>query len=84
MFFVIWVVKLLVLQNMNLVATDNSESASLYFDTVLADISFVVHCLSQCMHSSRKSHLNLVLRVLIYLKRFPGKVFVFPILPILS
>ncbi|KAJ9542639.1 hypothetical protein OSB04_029145 [Centaurea solstitialis] len=45
----------------------------IYLLATRPDISFVVHCLSQFMHSPRKSHLNLALRVLRYLKKSPGK-----------
>ncbi|KAJ9561025.1 hypothetical protein OSB04_006185 [Centaurea solstitialis] len=45
----------------------------IYLLATRPDISFAVHCLSQFMHSPRKSHLNLALRVLRYLKKSPGK-----------
>ena len=45
----------------------------IYLLATRPDISFVVHCLSQFMHSPRKSHLSLALRVLRYLKKSLGK-----------
>ena len=45
----------------------------IYLLATRPDISFAVQCLSQFMHAPRKSHLNLALRVLRYLKRSPGK-----------
>ncbi|KAJ9538263.1 LOW QUALITY PROTEIN: hypothetical protein OSB04_030996 [Centaurea solstitialis] len=45
----------------------------IYLLATRPDISFVVHCLSQFMHAPRKSHLNLALRVMRYLKQSPGK-----------
>ena len=47
----------------------------IYLLATRPDISIAVQCLSQFMHAPRKSHLNLALRVLRYLKRSPGKVF---------
>ncbi|GJY39355.1 ribonuclease H-like domain-containing protein [Tanacetum coccineum] len=42
------------------------------FDDDKPDISYVMHCLSQHMHSPLKSHLNIALRVLKYLKLASG------------
>ncbi|GJX21332.1 ribonuclease H-like domain-containing protein [Tanacetum coccineum] len=44
----------------------------IYLTMTRSDISYVVHCLSQVMHSLMKSHLRLAFRVLKYLKREPS------------
>ncbi|GJR89190.1 ribonuclease H-like domain-containing protein [Tanacetum coccineum] len=44
----------------------------IYLTMTRPDISYVVHCLNQVMHSPMQSHLRLVFRVLIYLKRELG------------
>ncbi|GJW82025.1 putative RNA-directed DNA polymerase [Tanacetum coccineum] len=41
-------------------------------DPLLSNIAYVVHCLSQFMHSSFNSHLDAAMRVLRYLKSSPG------------
>lgn len=45
----------------------------IYLLATRPDIAFAVHCLSQFMHAPRRSHLNLALRILRYLKKSPGK-----------
>ncbi|PWA87488.1 hypothetical protein CTI12_AA130010 [Artemisia annua] len=44
----------------------------IYLTHTRPDISYVVHCLSQFMHSPLKSHLKIALKVLRYLKGSPG------------
>ncbi|GJV55258.1 ribonuclease H-like domain-containing protein [Tanacetum coccineum] len=44
----------------------------IYLSVTRPDISYVVHCLSQHMHSPLKSHFSAGLRVLRYLKQSPG------------
>ncbi|PWA97255.1 ribonuclease H-like domain-containing protein [Artemisia annua] len=44
----------------------------IYLTHTRPDISYVVHCLSQFMHSPLKSHLKIALKVLRYLKSSPG------------
>lgn len=45
----------------------------IYLTITRPDISFLVHVLSQFMHKPHKSHLDLAMRVLRYLKGSPGK-----------
>jgi len=44
----------------------------LYLTTTRPDISFVVQCLSQFMHSPKASHMEAALRLVRYLKSAPG------------
>ncbi|GJW54852.1 ribonuclease H-like domain-containing protein [Tanacetum coccineum] len=43
----------------------------IYLTNTRPDISYVVHCLSQFMHSSLKSHLKTAIKILRYLKSCP-------------
>ncbi|GJT33574.1 ribonuclease H-like domain-containing protein [Tanacetum coccineum] len=45
----------------------------IYLINTRPDISYVVHCLSQFMHSPLKSHLKTTFKILRYLKGCPGK-----------
>ena len=45
----------------------------IYLAHTRPDIAFVVSCVSQFMHSPSKSHLDVVYRILKYLKGTPGK-----------
>ena len=45
----------------------------IYLAHTLPDIAFVVSCVSQFMHSPSKSHLDVVYRILKYLKGTPGR-----------
>ncbi|GJS78367.1 ribonuclease H-like domain-containing protein [Tanacetum coccineum] len=47
-------------------------SKLIYLTLTRPDIYYVVHCLSQHMHSPLKSHLDIAMRVLKYLKLAPG------------
>ncbi|GJU66862.1 ribonuclease H-like domain-containing protein [Tanacetum coccineum] len=44
----------------------------IYLTNIIPDISYVVHCLSQHMHSALQSHFKDALRVFRYLKGSPG------------
>ncbi|GJU89132.1 putative RNA-directed DNA polymerase [Tanacetum coccineum] len=44
----------------------------IYLTNTRHDISYVVHCLSQFMHSLLKSHLKIAFKILRYLKSCPG------------
>ncbi|GJY32532.1 ribonuclease H-like domain-containing protein [Tanacetum coccineum] len=44
----------------------------IYLTNTRPDISYVVRCLSQFMHSSLKSHLKIAFKILRYLKSCPG------------
>ncbi|GJU94341.1 ribonuclease H-like domain-containing protein, partial [Tanacetum coccineum] len=44
----------------------------IYLTNTRPNISYVVHCLSQFMHSSLKSHLKTTFKILRYLKGFPS------------
>jgi hypothetical protein len=44
----------------------------IYLTLTRPDIAYVVHCLSQHMHSPLQSHFDIGLRVLRYLKLAPG------------
>ncbi|GKD36308.1 ribonuclease H-like domain-containing protein, partial [Tanacetum coccineum] len=44
----------------------------IYLTNTRPDISYVVHCLSQFMHSSLTSHLKIAFKILRYLKSCPG------------
>jgi len=44
----------------------------LYLTTTRPDISFSVQCLSQFMHSPKRSHMDVALRLVRYLKSAPG------------
>ncbi|GKB26105.1 hypothetical protein Tco_0865506 [Tanacetum coccineum] len=44
----------------------------IYLTNTRPSISYVVHCLSQFMHSQLKSHLKIAFKILRYLKSFPG------------
>ncbi|GJW98114.1 ribonuclease H-like domain-containing protein, partial [Tanacetum coccineum] len=44
----------------------------IYLTNTRPDISYVVHCLSQFMHSPLKSHLKTTFKILRYLKGCPG------------
>nr|GEW52588.1 zinc finger, AN1-type, zinc finger, A20-type [Tanacetum cinerariifolium] len=46
----------------------------IYLTTTRPDIAYTVSCLSQLMHSPLKSHLKTALKVIKYLKGYPGKV----------
>nr|GEZ29683.1 ribonuclease H-like domain-containing protein [Tanacetum cinerariifolium] len=48
------------------------EYEETFIPIVKMDISYVVHCLSQHMHASLKSHFDIGLRVLRYVKPAPG------------
>jgi len=45
----------------------------LYLTTTRPDISFSVQCLSQFMHSPKRSHMDAALRLVRYLKSAPGR-----------
>ena len=45
----------------------------IYLAHTRPDITFVVSCVSQFMHSPSKSHLDVVYRILKYLKGTPGR-----------
>ncbi|GKD83384.1 hypothetical protein Tco_1350223 [Tanacetum coccineum] len=44
----------------------------IYLTNIRPDISYVVHCLSQFMHSLLTSHLKIAFKILRYLKSCPG------------
>ncbi|GJT16932.1 ribonuclease H-like domain-containing protein [Tanacetum coccineum] len=44
----------------------------IYLTNTRPDISYVVHCLSQFIHSPLKSHLKTAFKILRYLKGYPG------------
>nr|GEU36965.1 ribonuclease H-like domain-containing protein [Tanacetum cinerariifolium] len=45
----------------------------IYLSHTRPDVSYVVHCLSQFMHKTLRSYLKIALKVLSYLKGYPGK-----------
>nr|GEW61084.1 ribonuclease H-like domain-containing protein [Tanacetum cinerariifolium] len=47
-------------------------SKLIYLTLTMPDISYVVHCLNQHMHAPLKSHFDIALRLLKYLKLAPG------------
>nr|GEZ50916.1 hypothetical protein [Tanacetum cinerariifolium] len=44
----------------------------IYLTNIRLDISYVVHCLSQFMHSTLTSHLQVAFKIFRYLKSYPG------------
>nr|GEX81702.1 ribonuclease H-like domain-containing protein [Tanacetum cinerariifolium] len=45
----------------------------IYLTTTRPDIAYTVSCLSQFMHNPLKSHLKTALKVIMYIKGYPGK-----------
>ena len=56
----------------------------IYLTITRPDIMFVVHTLSQFMHAPRKPHLDATMRVLRYLKSYPGQCILYSAMSSLS